>query len=70
MTFTSVKRFMGRAPDEVAAEADLFKYDLDGRMIASFASASTTRRDADEVAAVLRLLHARASVCLVVLVGR
>jgi molecular chaperone HscA len=28
-TFTSVKRFMGRAPSEVAAEAALFHYDLD-----------------------------------------
>ena len=65
-TFTSVKRFMGRSPDEVAAEARLFRYDLlqtDDRVV-RFQVGPHAVTPMEISSFVLRLLHARAEECL------
>ncbi len=65
-TFTSVKRFMGRAPEEVADEARLFRYDLldgDDRVV-RFRVGPNAVTPMEISSFVLRLLHARAEECL------
>lgn len=65
-TFTSVKRFMGRAPEEVAEEARLFRYDLlegDDRVV-RFRVGPNAVTPMEISNFVLRLLHARAEECL------
>jgi len=65
-TFTSVKRFMGRSPDEVADEARLFRYDLldgDDRVV-RFRVGPNAVTPMEISSFVLRLLHARAEECL------
>jgi molecular chaperone HscA len=66
VTFTSVKRFMGRSPEEVAAEADLFKYDLDpgDDRVVRFRVGERAITPMEVSSFVLRLLHARAEECL------
>jgi molecular chaperone HscA len=66
ITFTSVKRFMGRSPAEVAADAALFKYDLvssDDR-VARFQVGPRQITPIEISSLVLRLLHSRAEECL------
>ena len=65
-TFTSVKRFMGRSPEEVADEARLFRYQLlegDDRVV-RFRVGPNAVTPMEISNFVLRLLHARAEECL------
>ena len=65
-TFTSVKRFMGRSPDEVADEARLFRYEMlegDDRVV-RFRVGPNAVTPVEISSFVLRLLHARAEECL------
>ena len=66
VTFTSVKRFMGRAPAEVAAEADLFKYALDegDDRVVRFRVGERAVTPMEISSFILRLLHSRAEECL------
>jgi molecular chaperone HscA len=66
VTFTSVKRFMGRAPAEVAAEADLFKYALDETddRVVRFRVGERAVTPMEISSFILRLLHSRAEECL------
>ncbi len=65
-TFTSFKRFMGRAPAEVAEEAGLFRYDLDteDNRVVRFRVGEARVTPMELSSYVLRLLHARAEECL------
>ncbi len=65
-TFTSVKRFMGRSPSEVADEASLFKYDLDesDERVVRFRVGARAVTPMEISSFILRLLHARAEECL------
>ncbi|MEC8423592.1 MAG: Hsp70 family protein, partial [Myxococcota bacterium] len=66
VTFTSVKRFMGRAPAEVADEAHLFKYALDegDDRVVRFKVGDRSITPMEISSFILRLLHARAEECL------
>jgi molecular chaperone HscA len=70
-TFTSVKRFMGRSPDEVRAEAELFHYDLvetdasgEPERVIRFQVGPQQITPVELSSFVLRLLHGRAEECL------
>ncbi len=66
VTFTSVKRFMGRAPAEVADDAKLFHYPLmpgDDRVV-RFQVGPNAVTPMEISSFILRLLHARAEECL------
>ena len=65
-TFTSVKRFMGRSPDEIADEARLFRYDLldDDDRVVRFRVGPNAVTPMEISSFILRLLHARAEECL------
>ena len=70
-TFTSFKRFMGRAPDEVRSEAALFHYDLvdsdasgEPERVVRFRVGERQITPVELSSFVLRLLHGRAEECL------
>jgi molecular chaperone HscA len=63
--FTSVKRFMGRAPREVRDEAQLFHYDLvDDPKVVRFRAGDRGRHARRDLARILEALKARAVECL------
>jgi len=66
-TFTSVKRFMGRAPADCVADAALFRYEMDGEetRVVRFVLPDGRGTTPMEVSAeVLKVLRARAIECL------
>ena len=64
-TFTSAKRFMGRAATEVADEAHLFRYALEPSEQAVHFKVGERAISPVEISSfILRLLHARAEECL------
>src|SRR5678815_5750669 len=63
--FTSVKRFMGRAPREVRDEAQLFHYDLvDDPKVVRFRAGNAVVTPVEISARILEALKARAIECL------
>jgi len=62
VTFTSVKRFMGRSPSDVAAEAHLFRYELvaDDDRVVRFRAGDKVVTPVEVSAAILSKLAARA----------
>ena len=66
VTFTSAKRFMGRAPQDVATEAHLFRYDLvaDDDRVVRFRAGDKVVTPVEISAEILRVLAARAEDCL------
>ena len=66
ITFTSVKRFMGRSPSDVGAEARLFRYELveeDDRVV-RFRAGDRVVTPMEISAEVLKVLATRAEDCL------
>ncbi len=64
-SFTSIKRFMGRAPSDVAQEAALFHYALaDDDRVVRFAIGSKQVTPVEISAEILRVLGERAEECL------
>ena len=66
ITFTSVKRFMGRSPEEVAEEARLFRYDLDESddRVVRLRAGDRVVTPVEISAEILRVLEQRAEECL------
>lgn len=64
-TFRSIKRFMGRSPKEVAAEADEFQYQLsDDERVTRFKVAEKAITPIEMSARILRALAMQAEECL------
>jgi molecular chaperone HscA len=65
-TFTSVKRFMGRAPSDCSADAQLFRYDMDPSetRYVRFRAGSRAITPVEVSAEILKVLRARAVECL------